>query len=76
MKPCDRYEEQISALLDGELHGEARRTLQQHLRTCPNCQETWRLYRDLSAALGETAVEPLDASMTGREGRIQPLHRP
>lgn len=24
----------------------------------------------------ETAVEPLDASMTGREGRIQPLHRP
>ena len=24
----------------------------------------------------ETAVEPLDASITGRPGRIQPLHRP
>lgn len=24
----------------------------------------------------ETAVEPLDASMTGLSGRIQPLHRP
>ncbi len=24
----------------------------------------------------DTAVEPLDASITGRPGRIQPLHRP
>ncbi|CAM5324973.1 hypothetical protein SGLAM104S_03553 [Streptomyces glaucescens] len=30
----------------------------------------------LAKYASETAVEPLEASMTGRPGRIQPLHRP
>lgn len=30
----------------------------------------------LAKYASETAVEPLDASITGRSGRIQPLQRP
>ncbi len=30
----------------------------------------------LAKYASETAVEPLEASMTGLSGRIQPLHRP
>ena len=30
----------------------------------------------LAKYASETAVEPLDASITGLPGRIQPLHRP
>ena len=46
MKPCEEYEVWISAFLDGELSGEDRSELMQHMAVCQTCQ---RYFDDLVA---------------------------
>ena len=35
--PCEQWQSQLDAYLDGELSAEAMRALDAHLRTCPSC---------------------------------------
>ena len=58
MTPCDRYQEQISALMDGELNTAEQRTLAEHVRTCPECRRMYTAFRGVSAAISDAAVEP------------------
>lgn len=58
MTPCDRYQEQLSCLLDGELSPEERRKLAAHIRTCPDCRGMYEAFRGLSAVLAEETVAP------------------
>ncbi|MBN2584193.1 MAG: zf-HC2 domain-containing protein [Planctomycetes bacterium] len=51
---CRRVRENLSAYLDGELKGGARRLIDEHLAECPECRaqldtlkETWRLLDEL-----------------------------
>lgn len=46
MKPCEEYEVWISAFLDGELDGEDRAELMEHMAACRSCQ---RYFDDLVA---------------------------
>lgn len=46
MKGCEEYELLISAFLDGELSGDERAELAEHLTACPRCQ---RYFDDLVA---------------------------
>ena len=46
MDPCEKYEPWISAFLDGELSGEDRAELMEHMAACPSCQ---RYFDDLVA---------------------------
>lgn len=46
MKPCEEYEVLISAFLDGELDGEDRAELMEHMAACRSCQ---RYFDDLVA---------------------------
>lgn len=58
MTDCLNFEQQISALLDGELPEAERQALEAHLETCPDCMETYRMFSGLSAVMQDVAFEP------------------
>lgn len=50
---CEKYLDQMSAALDGELTAEERRELDSHLAVCPECAELFRtLSQNANAARG------------------------
>lgn len=65
MTSCDRYQEQISALIDRELNPAEQRTLAAHVRTCPECRRMYTAFHGVSAAISDAAVEP-PADLTAR----------
>ena len=65
MTACERYEQQISALLDGELPEEEQTELRAHLQTCADCAATYRMFSNLSAAMQDMQAEP-PADLTDR----------
>ncbi len=48
---CDQMEELIAAYADGELQGEQKQQLEQHLAECPHCAELYREYLAMNEAL-------------------------
>ena len=61
MTDCLNFEQQISALIDGELPEAERQVLEAHLETCPDCMETYRMFSGISAAMHDISYEvPFD----------------
>lgn len=58
MTPCDRYQEQISSLIDGELNPAEQRVLAEHVRTCRECRRMYTAFRGVSTAIADAVVEP------------------
>lgn len=58
MTDCLNFEQQISAMLDGELPEAEHPALEAHLRTCDSCARAYRAFAGLSAALRELEAEP------------------
>jgi anti-sigma factor RsiW len=58
MTDCLIFEQQISAMIDGELPEAERQALKAHLETCPDCMGTYRAFSGLSAAMHDLAFEP------------------
>ena len=58
MTDCLIFEQQLSELLDGELPEAERQALEAHLKTCPDCMETYRMFSGLSAAMHDLSFEP------------------
>lgn len=59
MMGCEKLEEKISSLIDGELSPDEERALCEHLSTCPRCQAFLADLRELQAslsALSETGL--------------------
>lgn len=54
-----RWQEQISAYIDGELSEEEHRDLEAHLASCPRCVEELRSLQRLKTLIGEK--EPMKA---------------
>lgn len=51
MKDCEAMQEQLSALLDGELDGEETRQVRAHLARCPDCRAFYTAMQELSGLL-------------------------
>ena len=58
MTDCLNFEQQISAMIDGELPEAERQALEAHLETCPDCMEVYRMFSGLSAAMHDISFEP------------------
>lgn len=58
MASCEHYEQQISALLDGELPDSEREELEAHLRTCEACAAVYTEFQNLSKTMKETVGAP------------------
>lgn len=65
MTSCDRYQAQISSLIDGELHPAEQRALAEHIRTCRECRRMYTAFRGVSSVIADAAVEP-PADLTAR----------
>ena len=58
MDPCVKYEEWMSASVDGMLDDAEQVELMVHLQTCPSCLAIWQDYELMSKALKYAEVEP------------------
>ena len=47
MNSCEKYQEYISAYIDGQLSDELTEELMQHLSICPDCAEMFETYKSL-----------------------------
>lgn len=56
MKDCLKYQEMISAMLDGELTSQQQRELEEHLALCPECRAMHTAFLSLSEAIGEDSI--------------------
>jgi len=50
---CDNIRDQLSAFFDGELAGDSREQVFQHLQDCESCREVLESYRSLRQAVAE-----------------------
>lgn len=80
MKDCLKYQEMISAMLDGELTHEQQRELEEHLLLCPECRAMHTAFLSLSEALdGDVTSVPArlhDKIMTGVKAVEKKRKRP
>lgn len=58
MADCEKYIEQISALVDGELDPRQEAELRAHIDSCPDCRRVYDAFSAISGALGEELAEP------------------
>lgn len=53
---CENYEINISAMIDGELHGKELTDTVKHLASCPHCLEQFELFQELQEKLDTQTV--------------------
>lgn len=58
MHHCDKYQEIISALLDGELAEQEAAELHAHIAVCPECRRMYDAFRFISAEVSADLEEP------------------
>ena len=56
MSDCERYEEMISALLDGELSGGEEAEVRAHMASCPECAAMYEAFAAVGGAVGAQDV--------------------
>ena len=54
MSECDKYQEMISQMLDGELPEPHKTELVKHLGCCPDFRRVYDAFSAISLSLGET----------------------
>ena len=62
MNSCDRYQELISRLVDGEISREEHAALMAHMNSCSRCNAMYAVFHDLSALLSDQA-EPVPEAL-------------
>ena len=60
MSVCDKYQEMISALLDGELNETEQAEIREHIVSCDECREMYDAFAALSAAVSAECDVPED----------------
>ena len=64
MSECERFQQMISELLDGELTEVEQAELQAHMADCPDCAAMYDAFAEVSEALkAEAESEPLPAAL-------------
>ena len=56
MSGCERYEEMISALSDGELSAKEEAELRAHMEQCPDCRAMYEAFAAVGEAIGAQEV--------------------
>lgn len=62
MNNCEKYQEMISSMLDGELSDAQQSELSRHLSVCPRCRRMYSAFSALSSAAAEDTV-PVPADL-------------
>lgn len=58
METCEKMQELISRLLDGDLDHEERAALEEHVQSCPECRAVYEAFSAVSASLRDDLEEP------------------
>lgn len=58
MSSCDKYQELISRMVDGDLSPEEKHDLADHVETCPSCSALFQDFFAISKQIGEDLEEP------------------
>lgn len=58
MSSCDKYQELISRMVDGDLSPEEKHDLADHVETCPSCSALFQAFFAISKQIGEDLEEP------------------
>lgn len=74
MSECDKYQEMISQMLDGELPEPHKTELVKHLGYCPDCRRVYDAFSAISLSLGETAAPEGFAGDVMAAVRTQGVH--
>lgn len=61
MMDCNKFVEQISALVDNELSFEEEAVVLTHIEQCPVCSTVYGAFREIANCLPETSVAPPDS---------------
>ncbi len=79
---CEKVRESLSAYLDGELGGRARRAVEEHLDRCKGCRqylrelkETWDLLDELEAPIVRRGSAGRIVGYVREEARVGPVRR-
>lgn len=71
---CERYEEDLSSLIDGELSAQREAELQGHLDACTGCRQRLEALRGVDRALAEVALPEVSAELRTRlQAQIQSI---
>ena len=68
MTDCDKFRMNFSNYLEGELHFEGRKLLDDHFSVCPDCHDTYRQMKDVQQNLNN--LPPISTS-SGFEKSLQ-----
>lgn len=61
MSGCEKFQELISRMIDGELDAGEQALLAEHLKVCPDCARLYAAFSALSADLAGNLAEPPEA---------------
>ena len=82
MSDCERYEELISALLDGQLSEKEKAEVRVHMAECPQCRAMYEAFAAVGAALAaedvpDTLHDGIMAKIhTAEKAKKMQVHRP
>lgn len=71
MNGCDRYRQQISLLLDGELSAEEKDELARHVTECEECRALYCAFRSVSELIEEDMEEPPAALLADTMAKVR-----
>ena len=70
MANCEEKMEMISAYADGELSGNDKQQLEEHLGFCEDCSSILEVYRGISSAVNDSCVPAPESLCTGVMAKI------
>jgi anti-sigma factor RsiW len=74
---CEPYEEELSALIDGELSSQREAQVRDHLSVCAGCSRSLEALRGVDHALAEIAMPEVPAGLRLRvQAEIQDIPQP
>lgn len=73
MNECEKFEDLISAYIDGEVTSEERDELMAHIENCPHCAELLAIYTDISLIASED-VEPPEELLAGVMAEVHKIN--
>lgn len=82
MTNCEKNQELISRMIDGDLTGAEQSELREHIAVCPECQRLYDAFSAVSGLISDDLAEPpsnmkdnIMWEVSGKKGKITPFRR-